>query len=70
MLIKQDELDFKPIFIRIDTKIEANALRELVDFPTLDDFDKGLISQEAYELSIELSDAFTDCEIEVPVVKE
>ena len=67
MKISQEKLDFKDITIIIESKKEASALRELVDLVEKKDLESGKISKGAYELSIKLSNAFTDGALEVPL---
>lgn len=70
MKIKQKELSFKPVTVKLTSKKEANALREMMDFFELEHVEDGLISKEAYKLSGKISDAFTECAIEVPLTSK
>ena len=62
MKLKQQTLGFTPIKIKLETVEEANALREIVD-----NIEKKDISEEAYSLSVKLSNAFFNCALEVPL---
>jgi len=68
--IKQKELYFSPVTIKLTSKKEANALREMVDFFNFGHVEDGLISEEVYKLSVKISDAFTGCAIEIPLTIE
>jgi hypothetical protein len=70
MKIFQNETHFQDVNIILERKEEANALREIIDFFTYDMVENGTISSEAYFLSVRLSDAFTDCVIEVPLDRD
>jgi len=68
--IKQKELSFNPVTIKLTSKKEANVLREMVDFFNFEHVEDGLISEEVYKLSVKISNAFTGCTIEVPLTAE
>ena len=70
MKIYQEEISFKDISIILEDKEEANAFIELINLFSKKMLDDGKISREAYNLTIKLSDAFTDCALEIPLNAE
>lgn len=60
MQINQEQLEFKPITITIETKEEAEALRDIVEhFESREQAP----SEQAWELVNKISNSFFDCEI-------
>jgi hypothetical protein len=59
MKVTQDE-GFKPITIVLETPKEAMAFREIMDEISIQQ-----VGNAAYDLSVELSDMFTDCRLKV-----
>jgi hypothetical protein len=59
MKVTQDE-GFKPITIVLQTPQEAMAFREIMD-----EISSKQVSDAAYDMSVELSDMFTDCTLKI-----
>ena len=70
MIVRQQTGKMKKIRIVLKDKVEANALRDMANFITKDKYENGEVSREVYELSIIISDMYTDGVIEVPLTEE
>jgi hypothetical protein len=70
MIVRQQTGKMKKIRIVLEDKIEANALRDMANFITKDMYENGEVSREVYELSIIISEMYTDGVIEVPLTEE
>lgn len=67
MKIEQDELKFKPIKITLETNTEAVALLKILDFFESKDVAP---SDEAWDLIVKLSYAFSDYDVMLSNYKE
>jgi len=67
MRITQDELEFKPITITLETNTEAVALLKILDFFESKDVAP---SDEAWDLIVKLSYAFSDYDVMLSNYKE
>lgn len=65
--IRQDNLDYKPITITLETGEEAEAFFNIVDEYAGLYVNSDKRHNKAYELATDLSNVFTDCRVEIPV---
>ena len=63
MKLKQDNINFKPITLVLETAEEARAFAEIMD-------DIDARTPEAQKLAMTLSNAITSCAVEIPAERK